>query len=603
MSFFEKWKRITETIQSEKITVLLLQETHLDREMIEQLQDRYQKNLVIHASPHPTQPRAKAGVAFIINKKLINLEEIKIHEIIPGRALILCMKWLKLCNTTILNIYAPNERKEHIDFWAKIVLERRRRHINIPDFILGDFNVTEDAIDRSPPKLDDAAAIAALRDVRLEWNIRDTWRHANPTEKAFTYRAQTHTGRTQVRLDRAYIKDDVEPYTYDWKIVETAIPTDHSMVSVKYAPKSAPFIGQGRWTLPTHLVNNEKTMTKIADRGIKLQHEITRIRLERIDRQTINVQTLWDSFKQDIKNIAKDELKASHYKVAARIDRIEKDIKEINNANASTNETRMQEAYLTSQLKQLKKKRAKDSANLLKAKIANHGEKPGGIWSAMGKETKPRNPIHRLKIPNTNPPQYERNSKRMAELARLHHDTLQDEDSNPNIDNNDLTRKTHRVLSVIPENQRLPDAEGTIMNSKITEEQVNEALKLSKDGTATGLDGCPYELWRSLKKQHDKLKHRSTPSFDITKALTYLFRDIQEYGIDNRTNFNSGWMCPLFKKKDPTEIKNYRPITLLNTDYKILTKVLAIQLMNHIKQMVHPDQAGFIPNRSIFDHI
>jgi len=62
-------------------------------------------------------------------------------------------------------------------------------------------------------------------------------------------------------------------------------------------------------------------------------------------------------------------------------------------------------------------------------------------------------------------------------------------------------------------------------------------------------------------------------------------------------------MCPLFKKKDPTDIHNYRPITLLNTDYKILTKVLAIQLLDHVNQLVHPDQAGFIPNHSIFDHI
>ena len=62
-------------------------------------------------------------------------------------------------------------------------------------------------------------------------------------------------------------------------------------------------------------------------------------------------------------------------------------------------------------------------------------------------------------------------------------------------------------------------------------------------------------------------------------------------------------MCPLFKKKDPTDIRNYRPITLLNTDYKLLTKVLALQLLDHVNQLIHPDQAGFIPNRSIFDHI
>ena len=60
---------------------------------------------------------------------------------------------------------------------------------------------------------------------------------------------------------------------------------------------------------------------------------------------------------------------------------------------------------------------------------------------------------------------------------------------------------------------------------------------------------------------------------------------------------------PIFKKNDHTEISNYRPITLLNMDYKLLTKVLALQLMDHIKSLIHKDQAGFIPNRSILDQI
>jgi len=51
------------------------------------------------------------------------------------------------------------------------------------------------------------------------------------------------------------------------------------------------------------------------------------------------------------------------------------------------------------------------------------------------------------------------------------------------------------------------------------------------------------------------------------------------------------------------DIQNYRPITLMNTDYKMLTKVLALQLLNHASQIVHLDQAGFIPGRLIFDHV
>jgi len=73
--------------------------------------------------------------------------------------------------------------------------------------------------------------------------------------------------------------------------------------------------------------------------------------------------------------------------------------------------------------------------------------------------------------------------------------------------------------------------------------------------------------------------------------------------MDEHTDFTIGWMCPLFKKKDTTDIRNYRPITVLNTDYKLLTKVLALHLMDSADTLIHEDQASFIPKRSIFSHI
>jgi len=51
------------------------------------------------------------------------------------------------------------------------------------------------------------------------------------------------------------------------------------------------------------------------------------------------------------------------------------------------------------------------------------------------------------------------------------------------------------------------------------------------------------------------------------------------------------------------KIKNYCPITLLNTDYKIMTKALASQLATHACSLLHQDQSGFVPTRSIFDPI
>ena len=64
-----------------------------------------------------------------------------------------------------------------------------------------------------------------------------------------------------------------------------------------------------------------------------------------------------------------------------------------------------------------------------------------------------------------------------------------------------------------------------------------------------------------------------------------------------------GWMCPIYKKKDRTKICNYRPIMLMNADYKWLTKVTALQMLEEINPLIHKNQSGFMPKWSIFNNI
>ena len=54
------------------------------------------------------------------------------------------------------------------------------------------------------------------------------------------------------------------------------------------------------------------------------------------------------------------------------------------------------------------------------------------------------------------------------------------------------------------------------------------------------------------------------------------------------------------KGKNRLEVANWRPITLLNTDYKLLTKTLAGRLKLVLPSLAHPNQNGFIPGGSIF---
>ena len=62
-------------------------------------------------------------------------------------------------------------------------------------------------------------------------------------------------------------------------------------------------------------------------------------------------------------------------------------------------------------------------------------------------------------------------------------------------------------------------------------------------------------------------------------------------------------ICLLLKKgRDNTDVASYHPLSLLNTDQKIIAKVLANRLAVHIGTLIHSDQTGFIPERFAFSN-
>ena len=105
--------------------------------------------------------------------------------------------------------------------------KRRAKGLRCPDMMLGDFNLIEERIDRAPTHLDDINTITALRNLRQCLGIEDAWRHTFPNERNFTYHANVNGQYIMSRLDRIYTLEQTTKVTFNWKIKQSSVPTDH----------------------------------------------------------------------------------------------------------------------------------------------------------------------------------------------------------------------------------------------------------------------------------------------------------------------------------------------------------------------------------------
>ena len=133
---------------------------------------------------------------------------------------------------------------------------------------------------------------------------------------------------------------------------------------------------------------------------------------------------------------------------------------------------------------------------------------------------------------------------------------------------------------------KLSESEKSACDEKLSIEECKNALKEMKNNKSPGCDGFTVEFYKFF---WDKIKTFVYNSFSWSFQHKLLSLD-QRRGVIT--------LVPK-KDKDLRLLKHWRPISLLNVDYKILTKVLATRLQKVLGNIINPDQVGYIKGRFI----
>ena len=565
-----------------------------------QVEHIFSKRMKIHSSANPENPTGKGGVAVVLNKGLMDTKDSKATVIVPGRAMSVQVRWHREEKLTVLVVYAPNEAGENRQFWELLTnYYKNNARAAKPNILAGDFNIVEDPIDRLPMHSDRADAVEALDELKLTLRLQDGWRHTFPSTKAFTY-LQSNGTRSQSRIDRIYTTPLALETAREWTISPSGIPNaDHRMVSVKIVNEASPTIGKGRWSIPKHLLKDKILNEFIIESGKEAKTKLDRLNGTRTEEQ--NPQKIFATFKRRVMETARQRDRAVVPKILQELRKCEDELERINNDNEKPeSEKVLESSKVTLKITELERKRHLKRREEVAVRNRIEGETISRYWTHINKEIKPRDVFYALRKPHVNGAEdpYEKSSSKMAALARDYHENLQKEGA-LNMEPLDREESFKEPLEAI-KTGATPVQQDTL-KTKVTRNEVEEALKASKNDKAAGLDGVTYELWKSIHTSCEEAAKENRPSFDILDLMTAAFNDIEANGIDKSTHFAEGWMCPIYKKNDRNEISNYRPITILNTDYKIFTKVLATRLAQVAPSLLHKSQAGFVPGRRITD--
>lgn len=430
-------------------------------------------------------------------------------------------------DVTFINVYAPsgtNKRKEREHFFAAetTLLLNTTSHLVMG----GDFNTVLSSKDQTGH----CAPSPALKHLVCNLQLRDTWDAAHPNQTIYTFQ-RNGTGS---RLDRIYISKNLQLRTV--AICPTVISDHCGYVASLVMPLDSPPHGRGYWQLNASILRDQELNSLFT----------TRWKQWRQHKQYYDSKLeWWLSMKSKIKSLfqqyswRKRELKQEYRNFLYTV------LHELYNkpttSSEQSNTIRQVKAKLTKiQLEDVR-------GHQVRAKLPHiPDERVSTLHIITERKRGQRKYIHRLQEPNG------KVIHTQLEIRTAFHNYFSALYCSPNIKLVDTNN--HDSLGIPP-------------HVAFTIDEVHAALTLCPHRKSPGEDGLNVEFYQHFWEV-------------IKDDLTDVYNEILH--CDSvPSEFTNGIMVMIPKIPKPKTVADYRPITLLNCDYKIF--------MRSLKKRIHPE--------------
>ena len=556
----DKQKRMNlfQSLRNENYDVIAIQETHCDFNSLSVWNDEWGGASVWthHASD-------QAGVAILFNsKRSVNI--LRHSACNEGRILTVTAE-IDSSIFQFVNVYGPNPTSllESNAFFSQIKLLMDE---SIQPIILGDFNMVENLnMDRrgGAPKKRHTYGVDILKSLRDNFDLIDVWRQQHQNLKEFTWHSPNIEQNIHSRLDRIYVPRHYLRLVKSSKI-EHFVWSDHDVCCVQMLLPSNKTRGMGYWKMNVQYLNHPTYKERIEtfwrewqtkkgdyDGDLSLWWDCGKVHVKSITIQYAQeLYSIRKGQRYNLLNSLKDE-RSKDIVDPTRIDTLEESLlkmeQELNDKVFAHTHTSTREAseeptkYFYDLLKIRRNQVTMDSLT-------------GDDGTVITDQKEMMN-----------------EAKQFYERLFTKEEDLSIEDQNFFLD---------KITKTLTPQQRAD------LDRVISLEELRIALFDAKKNKTPGYDGIPYEFYQTFWHLLGN---------DFLQVVNYSLNEAKRLPYSHTTSI----ITLVYKKNDKTLLKNWRPISLLCCDYKVISKTIANRMKGVLDCLLSQRQTCSVPSRQI----